>query len=121
MSMFGAMYFILPRLTQREWPYPRLIAAHFWLVFVGFAVYFWPLSIGGWLQGLAMLDSARPFMESVALTEPYLIARSVGGGLMTVGHLIFAVHAALAIRGVGPLREDAALFRTRVALGGSAS
>ena len=25
---FGAMYFVLPRITSREWPYPKLIAAH---------------------------------------------------------------------------------------------
>ena len=61
--MFGSIYFILPRLTGREWPYPRAIAAHFWLVFIGFGVYFIPLSIGGWLQGVAMLDAARPFIS----------------------------------------------------------
>ncbi len=109
--MFGSVYFILPRLTGREWPFPRAIAAHFWLVFLGFIVYFWPLTIGGWLQGLAMLDASVPFMEIVAETEPYLIARSVGGGLMTLGHLIFGVHAWLALRGVGPVRDDVALFR----------
>lgn len=109
--MFGSIYFVVPRLTGREWPYPRAIAAHFWLVFIGFAIYFIPLSIGGWLQGLAMLDPARPFMESVSLTMPYLTARSVGGTLMTLGHAIFAVHAVIALVRGGPLRRDAALFR----------
>lgn len=37
------------------------------------------LSWGGWLQGLAMLDAARPFMDSVTLTIPYLKWRSIGG------------------------------------------
>ena len=109
--MFGSIYFILPRLTGREWPYPRAIAAHFWLVFVGFAIYFIPLSIGGWLQGLAMLDAARPFMESVNLTKPYLEARSIGGALMTLGHLVFVAHAVVALVRGGPLRRDAAFFR----------
>jgi cytochrome c oxidase cbb3-type subunit 1 len=109
--MFGSIYFIVPRLTGRDWPYPKAISAHFWLVFIGFAVYFIPLSIGGWLQGLAMLDAARPFMDSVNLTKPYLVWRSIGGGLMTLGHLIFAIHAVLALTRGGPLRRDAALFR----------
>ncbi len=109
--MFGAIYFVMPRLTGREWPYPRAIAAHFWLVFLGFVVYFVFLSIGGWLQGLAMLDASVPFMDTVALTEPYLIARSVGGGIMTLGHVVFVVHAFLALKRGGPLREKAALFR----------
>ncbi|MDJ0758557.1 MAG: cbb3-type cytochrome c oxidase subunit I [Woeseiaceae bacterium] len=121
--MFGAIYFIMPRLTGREWPYPRAITAHFWLVFIGFAVYFIFLSIGGWLQGLAMQDPSRPFMESVTLTLPYLEARSIGGAIMTLGHVVFAVHAFIALTRSGPVRDDAALFRrpaARSAAGGSA-
>mgnify|MGYP000034030380 CR=1 FL=1 len=58
----------------------------------GIALYFTSLTIGGWLQGEAMLDASRPFMDSVAVTLPYLKARSVGGGLMVLGHLVFAAH-----------------------------
>jgi cytochrome c oxidase cbb3-type subunit 1 len=39
-----------------------------------------------------MLDSARPFTESMALTVPYLRARTVGGALMVLGHLVFVWH-----------------------------
>ena len=69
-----------------------MISAHFWLVLGGFGVYFVGLSFGGWYQGLAMLDKDIPFMDSVTRTIPYLQARSVGGALMTLGHLVFAVH-----------------------------
>jgi len=109
--MFGSIYFILPRITGREWPYAWAISGHFWLVFGGFIVYFWPLTVGGWLQGLAMLDANVPFMETIRITEPYLIARSVGGTLMTVGHVVFAVHAALVMTGLGPERESGIKFR----------
>lgn len=95
MVIFGGMYFVMPRILERPWPYPRLISLHFWLVVAGFAVYMITLSIGGWLQGLALLDPARPFMESVTLTMPWLKGRSLGGGLMTLGHLVFAVHFAV--------------------------
>jgi len=107
---FGAMYFAMPRITAREWPYPRLISAHFWLVTAGIAVYFVSLTIGGWLQGEAMLDAARPFMDSVAVTLPYLKARSVGGALMVAGHLVFAAHFAAMVLRFGPRRERPALF-----------
>ena len=93
-----------------EWPYPRLITLQFWLAVVGISIYFVGLSIGGWLQGLAMLDASRPFMESVALTVPYLQWRSVGGSLMVLSHLIFVGHfLAMALR-FGPTRTGAALF-----------
>jgi cytochrome c oxidase cbb3-type subunit 1 len=89
---FGAIYFLLPRVTGAEWPWPRLVTAHFGLVVLGFAIYIVFLSIGGVLQGLAMLDASKPFIESVRVTQPYLLARSVGGTLMTLGHLVFAAH-----------------------------
>lgn len=118
--MFGAIYFIMPRVTGREWPAHRAISWHFWLVFIGFGIYFWPLTVGGWLQGLAMLDAARPFMESVEVTLPYLKARSVGGTLMTLGHLVFAAHFLMALRGQGPLRQRATQFRKPANLEASA-
>lgn len=111
--MFGSIYFILPRITGREWPWPRAISAHFWLVFAGFAVYFWPLSIGGWLQGLAMQDPDRPFMDSVAITQPWLVARSVGGTLMALGHGVFVLHAFVVLAGRGSRQPGATLFRRR--------
>lgn len=111
MVMFGAIYFMLPRVLNWEWPYPWLISLHFWLAAIGIGIYVVGLSIGGWLQGLAMLDAARPFNESVTLTLPWLQSRSLGGTLMTVGHLVFVAHfAAMALR-FGPHRAGAALFR----------
>ena len=110
MVLFGAIYFMLPRVLHWEWPYPRLISLQFWLAAVGILIYFVGLSIGGWLQGLAMLDASRPFMESVTLTIPYLQWRSVGGALMVLSHLVFAGHfLAMALR-FGPQRTGAALF-----------
>jgi cytochrome c oxidase cbb3-type subunit 1 len=110
MVMFGSIYFIMPRIMNWEWPYPKLISLHFWLVLIGFAIYFIWLSIGGWLQGLAMLDANVPFMESVKVTLPYLQARSIGGGLMTLGHLVFAFHFFVMGWKFGPKRLGAALL-----------
>ncbi|MCH2242220.1 MAG: cbb3-type cytochrome c oxidase subunit I [Aquabacterium sp.] len=120
MVLFGAIYFMLPRVLNWEWPYPWLIQLHFWLAAAGIGIYFVGLTIGGWLQGQAMLDAARPFMESVAVTLPYLKSRSIGGALMTLGHFVFVAHVlAMALR-FGPRRAGAALFwqsRTEAALG----
>jgi len=110
MIMFGSIYFIMPRVMKWEWPYPWMISAHFWLVLVGFGVYFVGLSFGGWYQGLAMLDKNTPFMDTVKLTLPYLQARSIGGGLMTLGHLVFAAHFFMMGWKFGPRRLGAALL-----------
>ena len=110
MVLFGAIYFMMPRVLNWEWPYPKLITLQFWLAASGILIYFIGLSIGGWLQGEAMLDAKRPFMESVTLMAPYLVSRSVGGSLMSLSHLIFVFHfLAMALR-FGPTRTSAALF-----------
>jgi cytochrome c oxidase cbb3-type subunit I len=110
MIMFGSIYFVMPRVLEREWPYPELIAWHFWLVAIGFAIYFVFLSIGGVLQGSIMLDPARPFMDSVTVLTPYLQARTVGGALMTAGHLVFAYHFFSMVLKRGPLRSGRAFI-----------
>lgn len=117
MVLFGGMYFALPRMLDVEWPKPALISLHFWLVVAGFAAYIVLLSIGGVLQGLALLDAATPFIESVKVTRPWLIGRSVGGGLMTLGHVVFAVHFYLAIKAAERQRQAAALAARRGAPG----
>lgn len=111
MALFGVIYFIMPRLLRWEWPYPRLISAHFWLAAIGVMIYFVSLSWGGWLQGLAMLDETRAFMESVTLTIPYLEWRSIGGAMMLLAHVIFALHFLAMLLRFGPARTGAALFK----------
>ncbi|MGN6621166.1 MAG: cbb3-type cytochrome c oxidase subunit I, partial [Sphingomonas sp.] len=93
-TLFGAIYYMMPRITGRRWPWPAMIPVHFWLVVIGFIVYFLSLSIGGIYQGLAMLDATKPFADSVILLKPSLEGRSLGGGLMTLGHYLFAAHFA---------------------------
>lgn len=105
---FGSIYFFLPRLIEREWPHPGLIKWHFWLAISGFAVYFVSLSVGGVLQGLSMLDARRPFLESLHTTVPFLWARTLGGALMAIAHVVFAFHVGVMIKRRGPARERAA-------------
>jgi cytochrome c oxidase cbb3-type subunit 1 len=106
--IFGSYYFIVPRLVDWEWPSGRLIRWHFWMAIVGLAIYVIGLSIGGWLQGQAMLDASRPFMDSVNVTKPWLLARTVGGTLMTASHFVFAYHYWLVVNRRGARRVEPA-------------
>jgi cytochrome c oxidase cbb3-type subunit 1 len=89
MVMFGALYYMLPRLSGREWGSARLIKGHFWASALGIALYWGPLTIGGWVQGLHMNNPDLPFLGIVADTVPYLWGRTAAGVLMTVGHCAF--------------------------------
>jgi cytochrome c oxidase cbb3-type subunit 1 len=90
MIAFGAIYYIMPRVTQWEWGSPRLISLHFWTTGLGVGAYVTALTIGGVIQGFQLLDPDVTFLEIVDDTKPWLIVRSVSGTLMTIGHLVFA-------------------------------
>lgn len=90
MVFFGGIYFALPRLVGRDWIWPRLVNAHFWIAAVGVLTYAVALGVGGWLQGVALRDPSGSFQASVELTIPYLIGRSVGGTLMLLSHFLLA-------------------------------
>lgn len=97
--MFGGVYFMMPRLLNREWPSAGLIRIHFWSVFSGMAIMLGALHIGGWWQGMQLNDPSIPYvsteLEAVTIIKslkPYLVARSLSGILLTVGHVVFAVN-----------------------------
>jgi cytochrome c oxidase cbb3-type subunit 1 len=92
MVMFGAIYYILPRILLKEWPSAALIRTHFWAAAIGITVYWVGLSIGGWMQGLEMNRSSLAFIDIVQHTVPWLFVRSVAGILLTIGHVALAVN-----------------------------
>jgi cytochrome c oxidase cbb3-type subunit 1 len=94
MVMFGAIYYILPRILLKEWPSATLIRTHFWAAAIGVTLYWVDLEIGGWIQGLQMNNPSVPFIEVVRNTIPWLFGRSVAGIVMTIGHVAFAVNIA---------------------------
>lgn len=103
MVMFGAIYYMMPRLTGREWPSATLISVHFWTCALGITLYVVGLSLGGLIQGWEMIATSTDpktqevtlqvplFLDIVKHTIPYLVSRSLAGILMTIGHLSFAV------------------------------
>jgi cytochrome c oxidase cbb3-type subunit I len=116
MVMFGSMYYIVPRLTGWEWASPRLIRVHFWFTAVGILLYVGLFTWGGWHQGLMLnkLDSGGkvvPFMDVVQYTRPYLIGRSVAGGLIALGHIALAVLFVCNLLRYGARRPGPTLLR----------
>ncbi len=92
MIMFGAIYFMMPRLLQREWPSATLIHLHFWFCAVGIGIMVVGLHVGGWIQGMMMNDPDIAFIDTVRATVPWLQSRSVSGLFLTLGHIAFAIN-----------------------------
>lgn len=88
MVLFGGIYFALPRLVGRNFKNPGLLNLHFWVAAVGIIIYAVGLGIGGWLQGEELRNIHGSFEQSVRLTMPYLVTRSVGGTLMLLSHVL---------------------------------
>ncbi len=101
MIMFGAMYYIMPRLVGREWRYASLIKMHFWASAYGIGLMTLMLLAGGLVQGLNMNDPTLAFTESTQSVLPYLRGRTVAALLLTVAHFIFAYHFVLMLLGLG--------------------
>ncbi len=109
MMMFGAMYYIMPRLVGWEWPSARLIKIHFWCTAVGGVVMIIALAGGGIEQGLKLVNiwlkeaptEANPsgtpysFMEILAGTLPWLWVRTMSGILIFIGHVAFGINFVL--------------------------
>lgn len=93
LSLFGGMYYILPRVLKREWPSRTLIRIHILLTGGGMALYIIALGVGGVLQGLNLLTPEVGFQASVESTRFWLMLRSVSAVIISVGHIAFIYHA----------------------------
>ncbi len=104
--MFGAIYFILPRIVGREWVSSTLIKFHFWGVAYGIGLTILVLTIAGLFQGKdwshAQIDNATVAQS----TLPLLRGAIIGGLMLLFGHLVFALHYLLMILRLGQISEE---------------
>ena len=91
MTMFGGIYYIIPRVMGIEWPCTKSVKYHFWLASIGIIFVAIPLAIGGVLQGLK-LNSSAAFVDSTKAMLPFLRASTTGELLIALGHLLFALN-----------------------------
>lgn len=93
MILFGASYFILPRLTGSLWPSSKLVHVHFWSAFLGLLVAVGAALAGGWQAGQQLANPAVSAAQVAAQSAPWALAGSLAALLMLVGHFAFALNA----------------------------
>jgi cytochrome c oxidase cbb3-type subunit I len=91
MILFGALYYIVPRLLSRQWLYHKLLTTHFWFIVVGFGLLFFDLTMGGLIQGFGLQDPQVPMSAVTDLIQPFLVVQNVAVLLLVIGNLGFAV------------------------------
>lgn len=92
MTAFGLVYYIVPKILDREWPMEFLVSSHFWISVIGIVLIVVPLAIGGWKQGAAMMDASVPFSDVVRKTSYFMAARSMGWIFLAIGHGAFILN-----------------------------
>ena len=110
MVIFGAIYYILPRLLGCEWLSSSMITLHFYGAAYGGGVVIAMLAMSGLATGLSLADPHATFGQIIEITSVYQIGRTIGWLMVGVGHLVFALHFALMLLRIGQPGGEATLF-----------
>ena len=108
----GAMYYLIPRLFNREIYSNSLVETHFWIATIGVVLYITAMWISGIMQGLmwrAINDDGTltySFIESVQATHPFYVIRLLGGLFFLTGMLIMAYNIVKTLAGAEPAEAD---------------
>jgi len=110
MVSIGSVYFLIPKLFDREQMYSiRLIDWHFWMSTIGVVLYIVSMWIAGVMQGLmwrAINDDGTltySFVESLERMYPFYFVRFLGGALFLVGMLVMAYNVVKTVSGARPV------------------
>lgn len=91
--MFGATYFIVPRVTRREWLSRRLIKMHFLFSVYGTIFVALVALFGGLMQGMG--QEAWQNAWSPVAARPYAVTITFSWSLILFSNIFFFLHLAL--------------------------
>jgi cytochrome c oxidase cbb3-type subunit I len=93
--MFGAIYFIVPRVTKREWLSRRLITFHFYVSIYGLIGVALVALFGGLQQGAAQEEWQQPWQSAATAVLPYAVFTTVSWCLILISNVFFFLHLTL--------------------------
>jgi cytochrome c oxidase cbb3-type subunit 1 len=103
---FGCVYYLVPRLWNRQRLYSlRFVTYHFWVATIGIVLYITAMWISGIMQGLMWRAYDNygflqySFIETVEAMHPYYVIRAGGGILFLLGALIMVYNLVKTIKG----------------------
>lgn len=110
--MFGAAYFIVPRVTRREWISRRLIKLHFLFSVYGIVTVALVAIFGGLQQGMGQEDwQQTSWIEGAGKRAfPYAVAITFSWCLILFSNFFFLVHLLLMWLGLGRRSTHPTLF-----------
>ncbi len=105
MITFAVLYFLTPRLWNREKMYSNtLISWHFWLATIGIVLYASSMWVTGIMEGLMWREVdangylVNAFADTVAAKFPMYVVRGLGGAMFLSGALIMVYNLWMTVR-----------------------
>jgi len=105
MITFGALYFLVPRLWNREGLYSvRLVSWHFWLATLGIVLYAASMWVAGIMEGLMWREVdangflVNAFADTVSPKHPMYVVRALGGLMFLSGGVIMCYNLWMTVR-----------------------
>jgi cytochrome c oxidase cbb3-type subunit I len=105
MITFGVLYFLVPRLWNREALYSlKLVSWHFWLATIGIVLYASSMWVSGIMEGLMWREVdangflVNAFADTVAAKFPMYVVRGTGGIMFLTGALIMCYNLWMTVR-----------------------
>ena len=93
--MFGAVYFIVPRITCREWISSRFINMHFFFSAYGIVAIAFGALFGGFIQGSAQEAWLQPWEAVTDVVRPYAAVSTFAWCVIFFSNIFFFIHLAL--------------------------
>lgn len=110
MTVFGAIYFIVPRITASEWPSGKRIRTHFWYSAYGIVTLVVTMLVGGIAQGGNLAQWDQSFSTSFVNSSAYVVGRCIAWGLISFSNLSFLYQLTLMFIGKGRKSEGPTLI-----------
>ena len=108
--MFGAVYFIVPRVTRREWLSRRLIKIHFLFSVYGIIAVVLFAIFGGFEQGIGQEDWQQPWQNAASRAYPYAVGTTITWCFILFSNVFFFIHLALMWLRLGRRSQHPTLF-----------
>jgi cytochrome c oxidase cbb3-type subunit 1 len=104
MTLFGAIYYITPRLAGCEWLSARLIRNHFWFSVYGIAALAVCMVAGGLAQGQSLNSPGnwdQSMVGSIINARGFLIGRALAWAFILWSNFWFFTHLVFMVLGLG--------------------
>jgi len=113
MILFGAIYFIMPRLSGCEWLSSTLISVHFMGGAYGACMGGFMLVLSGLASGSILNEADSTFSQVIETGSAYYWGNTISYGILWVAYAAFALHFLLVAVRIGQPAGEPTLFRVK--------